>query len=87
MSSDLYAELYLWNKDIDALLRVLERIEQLRVCPLSLLRAYHGELEALRSSANVEFLKTLLAYERIEQVRTDWQRKWRELVASAKPTH
>ena len=31
--TDIYAELYLWNKNIDSLIRVLQRMEGLRALP------------------------------------------------------
>lgn len=49
MRTDTYTELYLWNKNIDSLIRVLQRIELLGFCPKRFLKTHEIHLEALRA--------------------------------------
>jgi hypothetical protein len=67
--TDIYAELYLWNKNIDSLIRVLQRMEGLRALPGQTLRDYEVRLEEIRSALNVGSLEGMLMREQVEQWR------------------
>jgi hypothetical protein len=64
--TDIYAELYLWNKNVDSLIRVLERLEALRIVPAQALKECEIRLEELRSVLNVRTLETMLAREQTD---------------------
>jgi hypothetical protein len=69
MRADIYAELYLWNKNMDSQIRVLQRIEILAALPKSALKRYEVQLEELRASLNSDLLDAILTQERTDQWR------------------
>ena len=69
LRADIYAELYFWNKNIDSLIRVLQRIEILAALPQSALKRYEVQLEELRASFNSDLLEAILTQERTDQWR------------------
>jgi hypothetical protein len=73
--TDIYAELYLWNKDIDSLMRVLERLEALRVLPRRTLKEREIRLDELRCAVNVGILEIILKHERTDHWRLSRQRE------------
>jgi len=82
MKTDIYAELYLLNKNADALVRVLQRIDALGVLPKQMLKAHELRLEELRATVNSEILETLLKRECTDQWRLSEQRTASERAAS-----
>jgi len=83
MKADIYAELYLWNKNLDASLRVLQRMETLGICPSQLLKVHQTRLEQLRTALNLDVLRPILTQERIDDLRMNWPRQTREEVDSS----
>ena len=75
MRTDIYAELYLWNKNVDSLIRVLERVEALPIVPAQALKECEIRLEELRSALNVRILETMLAREQTDHGRLSSQRE------------
>jgi hypothetical protein len=75
MRTDTYAELYLLNKNVDSLIRVLQRLEALRVLPGRCLKEYEIRSEELRSVLNVTLLEALLTREQMEHRRLRLQRE------------
>ncbi|HET6929224.1 MAG TPA: hypothetical protein VFI45_02800 [Candidatus Acidoferrum sp.] len=69
MRTDIYIELYLWNKNVDSLIRVLQRIELLGISPKQLLQMHQTRLDELRSALNADLLEVLLTQERADEER------------------
>ena len=69
MKSDIYAELYLWNKNIDSLVRAMQRIELLGVCSGHLLKTHETRLQEIRASLNADLLEAILTQERADEAR------------------
>jgi hypothetical protein len=69
LKTEIHAELYLWNKNADAMVRVLERIESLAVCPRSLLKKHEARREELRAAVNWDLLEVLLTQEQADEAR------------------
>ena len=77
--SDAYTEIYLWNLNMDRLIRVLQRLELQSICPKKELRAYEFRLEEIRAGLNAAFSEMMAARERADQLRL---RGWRTAVES-----
>jgi predicted RecB family nuclease len=63
MRADIYAELFLLNKNIDSLIRVFQRIESLVILPRTSLQEHEARLEELRAALNSELLEAILKRE------------------------
>jgi hypothetical protein len=75
MGTDIYAELYLWNKTVDSMIRVLQRLEALHILPGPTLKEYEIRFEELRSLLNVTILETMLTREQTDYWRLTLQRE------------
>ena len=62
-------ELYLWNKNVDSLLRVLQRLEALHIVPRQTLKECEIRLEELRTGLNVRILESMLTREQTDHLR------------------
>jgi len=67
--TDIYTELYLWNKNLDSLIRVLQRVELLGICPKQLLKQHETRLEELRAALNADLLDAPLTQETADKAR------------------
>jgi hypothetical protein len=67
--TDIYTELYLWNKNVDSLLRVLQRLEAFRILPGQTLTEWEIRFEELRSAFNVRLLETMFTREQTDHWR------------------
>jgi hypothetical protein len=85
--TDIYAELYLLNKNVDSLIRVLERVEALRIVPAQALKECEIRLEELRSALNVRILETMLAREQTDHGRFSSQREALDNAGSSDLVH
>lgn len=65
MRTDIYSELYLWNRNLDSLIRILQRLEPLDIVPRETLKEYGIRLEELRSVLNVTILERMLTREQM----------------------
>ena len=74
MKVDTFAEIYLWNRSVDRLVRVLQRMETLSICPRQLMKAYEVRLEESRAALNADFSEAMAARERSDQSRLTRQR-------------
>jgi len=74
MKVDAYAEMYLWNRNVDRLVRVLQRLESFSIRPKQEMRAYEVRLEEIRAALNSDFAETLATRERADQWRLNRQR-------------
>jgi hypothetical protein len=68
MRTDIYTELYLWNKNIDSLIRVLQRLELLGICSKRL-KTHEMRFEELRAGFNSDLLEAMLAQEQNAEAR------------------
>jgi hypothetical protein len=55
MKADAFGEIYLWSREIDRLVRVLQRMEVLSIRPKQELKAYEVRLEEIRAGLNSDF--------------------------------
>jgi hypothetical protein len=72
--ADAYTEIYLWNLNMDRLVRVLERLEPHAICSQRELKAYRIRLEEIRAGPNGDFAETIAVRERADEFR---YRYWR----------
>lgn len=80
MKLDIYAEIYLWNRNVDRLIRVLQRMELFSIRPKQEMKAYEVRLEEVRAALNADFTEAMAARERSDQSRltrqrTAWEQK------------
>ena len=80
MKEDAYAEIYLWNRNVDRLVRVLQRLESFSIRPKQELKAYEVRLEEIRAGLNADFAQAMATRERSDETRlllqrTTWERK------------
>jgi hypothetical protein len=82
---DAFTEIYLWNLNVDRLIRVLERLEIHSIRSQRELKAYAIRLEEIRAGLNADFAEVMLARERADEFRF-WY--WRTaLEKQAKPAN
>jgi hypothetical protein len=74
MKMDAYAEIYLWNRNVDRLIRVLQRIETFSIRPKQEMKAYEVRLEEIRAALNADFTEAMATRERADQTRLNRQR-------------
>jgi hypothetical protein len=74
MKADSYGELYLWNRGIDRLVRVLQRTEAHSLCWKEKRKAYETRLEEIRAGLNADFAEAKATEERNDETRLRMQR-------------
>jgi hypothetical protein len=79
MKADAYTEIFLWNQNVDRLVRVLQRLESLSIRPKQELKAYEVWLEEIRAGLNADFTQAMAIRERADETRlrvqrTAWER-------------
>ena len=67
--ADAYTEIYLWNLNMDRLVRVLQRLEPHSIRSQRELKAYAIRLEEIRAGLNADFTEAMLARERADEFR------------------
>jgi len=77
---DTFAELFLWNRNVDRLIRVLQRVETFSIRPKQEMKAYEVRLEEIRAALNADFTEAMATRERSDQSRltrqrTAWEQK------------
>jgi hypothetical protein len=80
MKVEPYGEIYLWNENVDRLIRVLQRLEALSIRPKQEIKAYEVRLEEIRSGLNADFAEAMATQERADQwrlnrERTAWEKR------------
>jgi hypothetical protein len=80
MKMDIYVELYLWNRDIGQLIRVIQRLKPLSIRPTNEMKLYETRLEEIRARFNADFAEAMATRERVEESRlkshrTAWEQK------------
>lgn len=79
MKQDAYGEMYLWNRTLDSLIRVLQRLDIVLTRPEQEIKSYEVRLEEIRAGLNADFAEAIAKRERDEQERLRRQRTaWEE---------
>jgi hypothetical protein len=66
---DAFTEIYLWNLNMDRLIRVLQRLELHSIRSQRELKAYAIRLEEIRAGLNADFAELMAARERADEFR------------------
>jgi hypothetical protein len=74
VKQDAYGEIYLWNRGMDRLVRVLQRLEAAAICTKQEMKAYEVRLEEIRARLNMEFAEMMVKREREDHERLQRQR-------------
>ena len=69
MKTDAHLELYFWNRNIDGLIRVLQRLEPFSIRSKRELQAYEVRLEEIRAGLNSDFAEAMATRERSDEIR------------------
>ena len=69
MKVDAYSEMYLWNRNVDGLIRVLQRLAPLSIHPKQGMKAYAVWLEEIRAGLNADFAEAMATRERADEGR------------------
>jgi hypothetical protein len=75
MKMDIYAEMYLWNRGVDGLIRVLERSEAFSISSRQRMTAFVMGLEEIRAGLNADFAEAMVKRERADEGRLHRQRR------------
>ncbi len=74
MKMDAYAEMFLWNRNIDGLIRVLQRLDRFSIVGKQERKAYEVRLEEIRAGLNADFAEAIAKRERNDEIRLCRQR-------------
>jgi hypothetical protein len=74
MKADIFVEMFLWNKNVDSLIRVLQRMEALGLWSRQEMTRYEVRLEELRAGLNADFAELISVNERFDEHRFQDQR-------------
>ncbi len=74
MKEQIYGEVFLWNRGIDRLQRVLQRLETTSIWGKKELKAYETRLEEIRAKLNADFTEAMATRERSDESRLRLQR-------------
>jgi hypothetical protein len=74
VKEEAYGEIYLWNRGVDRLVRVLQRLETAGICSKQEMKAHQVYLEEIRAGLNADFAKAMAKREREDQSRLARQR-------------
>jgi len=80
MKADSFGEIFLWNREMDRLIRVLQRMESSGILSKHEMKVYEVQLEEARAGLNADFAGRIATSERADQSRlkrqrTAWERK------------
>jgi hypothetical protein len=67
--ADFFSEIYVWNLNMDRLIRVLQRLELHSIRSQRELKAYAIRLEEIRAGLNADFAEVMVARERADEYR------------------
>ena len=79
MKADIFAEIFLWNKNVEHLICVLQRMEVLDIWSRQEMTHYEVRLEELRANLNADFAERTASGERFHQHRFESVRLAAEL--------
>ena len=68
-NTDAFTEIYLWNLNIDRLIRVLDRLQVHAIRPERELKLYALRLQEIRAGLNADFGEVMAARERADEYR------------------
>ncbi len=85
MKADAYTEIFLWNQNVDRLVRVLQRLESVSIRPKQELKAYEVRVEEIRAGLNADFAQAMAARERSDEDHLRMQRTTWETQSSPDP--
>ena len=85
MKADAYTEIFLWNQNVDRLVRVLQRLESFSIRPKQELKAYEVRVEEIRAGLNADFAQAMAARERSDEDHLRMQRTTWETQSSPDP--
>jgi hypothetical protein len=71
---DACAEMYLWNRNFDRVVRVLHRLESFTVLSKKQMTAYEVRVEEIRVGLNADFAEAMAILERDDESRLRKQR-------------
>ena len=74
MKADGYSEIYLWNRDVDRLIRVLQRMESIGILTKQGMKVYEVQVEEVRAALNAHFSGAMATRERDDHSRFNRQR-------------
>jgi hypothetical protein len=74
VKQDAYGEIFLWNRGVDRLVRVLQRLETAAICTKQEMKAYEVRLGEIRAGLNAEFAEAMWKRERADHLRLQTQR-------------
>lgn len=80
--TDSFTEIYLWNVNMDRLIRVLDRLELHSICFRQELKLYAIRLQEIRAGLNATFAEVIAARERADEYR---YRCWRTAAEKRMP--
>ena len=78
IKADEYSELFLWNRNADRLIRVLQRMESIGILSKREMKVYEVRLEEVRAALNAHFSAAMATRERddhsrLKRQRTAWE--------------
>ena len=73
-----YSEIFLWNRNTDRLIRVLQRMESIGILSKQEMKVYEVRLEEVRAALNAHFSGAMATRERddlsrFKRQRTAWE--------------
>jgi len=74
MQADGYSEIFLWNRNADGLIRVLQRMQSIGVLSQHNMKTYEVQLEEVRAALNAHFSGAMTTRERDDHSRFKRQR-------------
>jgi hypothetical protein len=74
VKQDSYGEMYLWNRGVDRLVRVLQRLEAAAIGTKQEMKVHEVRLEEVRAWLNADFADAMAKREREDQSRLARQR-------------
>ena len=85
MKADAYTEIFLWNQNVDQLVRGLQRIESFSIRAKQDLKAYEVRLEEIRAGLHADFAQAMAVRERSDEHCLRMQRTTWEMQSSPGP--
>ena len=78
IKADAYSEIFLWNRNADRLMRVLQRMESIGILSKQDMKIYEVQLEEVRAAFNAHFFIAMANSERddhsrLKRQRTAWE--------------
>jgi len=74
IKADGYSELFLWNRNVDRLIRVLQRMELIGILSKQHMKICEVQVEEVRAALNAHFSATMATSERDDHSRFKRQR-------------